>query len=126
MKSNKHVPFLLIITIIALAISCKKNKDTGGTTPPPVDSSSQAQAARDSALIRSKDFYLWYNQIPASFDPQSYADPNAVMIALRAYSLEPTSPVDRWSFGVLKSDWNQLSGGFGTVNTTTATGDFGL
>ena len=84
--------------------------------------------AKDSALLASKDFYLWYNQIPSTFNAQSYADPNAVMVGLRAYSIEPgfNAPVDKWSFGVLKTDWNQLSGGFGSVNNTSSTGDFGL
>ena len=87
-----------------------------------------ASQARDSALLASKDFYLWYTQIPATFNAQSYSDPNAVMVALRAYSIEPgfNAPVDRWSFGVLKTDWNQLSGGIGSANGTASDGDFGL
>ena len=50
------------------------------------------------------------------------------MVALRAYSMEPgfSAPVDKWSFGVLKTDWNQLSGGIGNVNNISADGDFGL
>ena len=94
----------------------------------PIDSSAAAKAVRDTALLVSKDFYLWYNQIPSTFDPQTYADPNAVMLGIRAYSIEPgfNSPVDKWSFGVLKADWNQLSGGFGSLNNTTFTGDFGF
>ncbi len=87
-----------------------------------------AAKARDSALIDSKDFYLWYNDIPSTFNAQSYADPGAVMVAIRAYSNEPgyTSPVDKWSFGVLKTDWNQLSGGIGTTNNVSVDGDFGF
>ncbi|MEO8762706.1 MAG: S41 family peptidase [Ginsengibacter sp.] len=128
MKSNKHLYVIILIIFIGVTISCKKNKDSGGTPVTPVDSSTAAKAARDSALLRSKDFYLWYNQVPSTFDPQSYADPNAVMVGLRAYSIETgfNLPVDKWSFGVLKTDWNQLSGGFGTVNNTLTTGDFGL
>ena len=34
--------------------------------------------------------------------------------------------VDKWSFGVLKTDWNQLSGGIGTVNNVSTSGDFGM
>ncbi len=42
--------------------------------------------------------------------------------------MEPgfTAPVDKWSFGVLKTDWNQLSGGIGSANSTASDGDFGL
>jgi carboxyl-terminal processing protease len=128
MKSTTHLSLFLVIIFIGICGSCKKNKVT--TTPVPIDSSAAAKAARDSALLVTKDFYLWYNQIPSTFNAQSYADPNAVVVHLRAYSTgEPgftNTPVDRWSFGVLKTDWNQLSGGFGSTNHTSSTGDFGL
>ena len=127
MKSTTRLHLFLPIIVIGLCSSCKKNTDT--TTPPvPIDSSAAAKIARDSALLVSKDFYLWYNQIPSTFDPQTYADPNAVMVGLRAFSIEPGGnlPVDKWSFGVLKTDWNQLSGGIGNINHTASTGDFGL
>ncbi|MEO8412580.1 MAG: S41 family peptidase [Ginsengibacter sp.] len=106
--------------------SCKKSKET--TPPPATDSTSVAAKVKDSALLRSKDFYLWYNQVPSTFNAQNYNDPNEVMIALRAYSIEPGFPaaVDKWSFGVLKTDWNQLSGGIGTANNINASGDFGF
>jgi carboxyl-terminal processing protease len=127
MKSTTLLHLSLVILCIGICSSCKKNK---GTTPiiDPVDTSSAATKVKDSAVLITKDLYLWYNQIPAIFSTQSYADPNAVMVGLRAYSIEPgfNSPVDKWSFGVLKADWNQLSGGFGSVNSTAATGDFGL
>ncbi|MDQ2864185.1 MAG: S41 family peptidase, partial [Bacteroidota bacterium] len=121
-------PFLVfLIVAIASFSSCKKNKDNN-TNPPPTDSTTIANKAKDSALIDAKDFYLWYNQIPSSFSVQNYNDPNNVMVALRAYSMEPgfTAPVDKWSFGVLKTDWNQLSGGIGNVNTINIDGDFGF
>ena len=117
----------IVIVLTGLCISCKKNKDTV-TPPPPIDSSAAAKKAKDSALLSSRDLYLWYSQIPSTFDAQSYADPKAVMIAIRDYSMEPGfgAPVDKWSFAVLKTDWNQLSGGIGTANSTASTGDFGL
>jgi len=127
MKSTSLLHLYAIIIFIGIFTSCKKNKDTA-TNPPPIDSSARAAQVRDSVLVISKDFYLWYNQIPSTFSPQSYADPNAEMIGIRSYSVEPgfNNPVDKWSFGVLKTDWNQLSGGIGTANSTTANGDFGL
>jgi carboxyl-terminal processing protease len=50
------------------------------------------------------------------------------MVGIRNYSSETgfAGPVDRWSFGVLKTQWNQLSGGIGTINNVSTNGDFGL
>ncbi len=119
---------LVIIFIIAAGfISCKKNKNV--ITPPPTDSTTAAKKVKDSTLLIAKDFYLWYSQIPSAFNAQNYEDPAAIMIALREYSMEPgfNAPVDRWSFGIKKADWNQLSGGIGDANNILgANGDFGL
>jgi carboxyl-terminal processing protease len=123
----KIVPFLIFLIIIDASFSsCKKSKDNNPA--PPTDSTTIADKAKDSALIDARDFYLWYNQIPSSFNAKSYNDPNDIMVALRAYSMEPgfTSAVDKWSFGVLKTDWNQLSGGIGDVNNINIDGDFGF
>lgn len=127
MKYKLHL-VIAVIFCIAVASSCKKTKDTPTPPPPPTDSTTLASKARDSAVIDSRDFYLWYNQIPSTFNAQSYTTPNDVMVAIRAYSNEPgyTSPVDKWSFGVLKTDWNQLSGGIGSANNVASSGDFGL
>jgi carboxyl-terminal processing protease len=127
MKNKTFVQFVFLIFFMGIFISCKKNKDNQGTTPP-TDSTTLAAKARDSALIDAKDFYLWYNDIPSTFNAQSYADPGAIMTAIRAYSNEPgyTSPVDKWSFGVLKTDWNQLSGGIGSTDNVSVDGDFGF
>ena len=127
MKHKVNILTAFLLAAIAVFSSCKKTKDTT-STPPPTDSTAVADQAKDSALIDAKDFYLWYSQIPSSFDAQSYADPGAIMVALRNYSMEPgfSSAVDRWSFGVLKKDWNQLSGGIGDVNNVNVDGDFGL
>ncbi|HSQ44830.1 MAG TPA: S41 family peptidase [Ginsengibacter sp.] len=131
MKCKLHpviTPFFVIMFfgIGALVSSCKKTKDTPAP-PPPTDSTTLASKAKDSALLDARDFYLWYNQIPSGFNAQSYKDPGEIMTAIRSYSNEPGfGIVDKWSFGVLKSDWNQLSGGIGTVNNTSASGDFGM
>src|SRR5207237_6073111 len=64
--------------------------------------------------------YLWYNQIPTSFNARTYSDPNSIMTAIRQYSNEPgfNAPVDRWSFGMKQQDWDNLSSGISA--------DFGL
>ncbi|MGH2649038.1 MAG: S41 family peptidase [Ginsengibacter sp.] len=127
MKNKAFFHLIAVIFFVGIFGSCKKTKDVP-STPPITDSTALAAKAKDSALIDSKDFYLWYNDIPSSFNAQSYNDPNDVMVAIRAYSDEPgySSPVDQWSFGVLKTDWNQLSGGIGSANNIASTGDFGF
>jgi carboxyl-terminal processing protease len=97
-----------------LASACKKdnNSSSGGTTADDL--------AKDSAWMYAQDIYLWYKMLPRSFNPRSYSDPNAIMEAIRAYSIEPgfTDPVDRWSFGIKKTEWDNVSSGI--------SGDFGL
>jgi carboxyl-terminal processing protease len=127
MKNTIYPQLVFLLALVAFFGSCKKTKDTTTATQP-ADSTTIAADAKDTALIDSKDFYLWYTQIPSSFNALSYTDPNSVMVALRTYSIEPgfTAPVDKWSFGVLKTDWNQLSGGIGNADNVNITGDFGL
>jgi len=108
---------LLLASFVSLALlqACKKsdvpnNQGSSSTTTPATTS---ASAIKDSTLAYSKDVYLWYNQIPTTFNAQTYADPAAIMTALRQYSTEPgfTGPVDKWSFGMKQTDWNNLSNG---------------
>ena len=118
--------FAILVFSFIVNISCKKTH----TTPPNNNNDSLAQLAKatDTALSVSRDFYLWYKDIPASFSASSYSDPGALMMGIRAYSDEPgyTTPVDKWSFGVLKTDWNQLSGGIGSATSMSSSGDFGF
>jgi len=95
-------------------LSCKKNNDVA-TQPTPVE-----DKLKDTVVLDSKDVYLWYNQIPSTFNGRIYDDPNAIMEAIRQYSVETgfTGPVDRWSFAVKQSEWDDISSGIG--------GDFGL
>ena len=115
--------FLLVI-MLALGIftSCKKNNGTGTTptpTPPPVVVTLEDKQ-KDTALLYARDIYLWYNQIPASFNPRSYADLNEIMKAIRPYSMETgfPNPVDRFSFAMKQAEWNKVSSGI--------SGDFGI
>lgn len=127
---------LLVVCAAVLGIaSCKKNKDeiatTPTTTPGTVDTTSTLSATvlKDSILYYSRDLYLWNTQIPASFDAQSFADPEKLMEGIRPYSKEPgfSSAVDRWSFAMKKTDWDNMSAGLNLVqDATSSQGDFGF
>lgn len=109
----------MLVTALGLAVltACKKNKGGETTENPPT---TQTDKIKDSALLVSRELYLWYNQIPANFNAQSYADPSKIMTAIRGYSTEPgfTDPVDKWSFAIKKTEWDNVSSG--------AAKDFGL
>ena len=114
MKCRVILSFIAGMSILA---SCKKTDvQNNNTTPPPVT----VDKVKDSVLLYSRDIYLWYSQIPSSFNAQSYADPDKIMTAIRAYSNEPgfSQPVDKWSFAYKQADWDNLSSGI--------TQDFGL
>lgn len=106
---------------LSVFISCQKNIDAGGTTTPtPTPVVSADDKLKDTVLLDARDIYLWYSQIPSTFNPRTYADPDKIMQAIHQYSIEPgfTAPVDRFSFGMKQVDWNNLSSGI--------SGDFGL
>jgi len=109
--------FAPMIMVLALLASCKKDKGNGGTGG---TGGTAFDKVKDTTIQYSRDIYLWYNQIPSSFNAQSYADPDKIMTAIRAYSKEPgfTSAVDRWSFAMKKAEWDDVSSG--------VSGDFGL
>lgn len=125
-------PALLMGCFLLFFASCKKNTDviaaaptnTGGTGGGAVSSIN----IKDSVLLLTKDIYLWNNQIPSGFGVASYNDPAAIMTAIQPYSMEPGFPaaVDKWSFAMKKTEWDQMSGGMGTLGSTTAAGDFGF
>src|SRR5688572_28168861 len=98
---NVKLKFFVFAAVLNLFISCKKN-DTPNPNPDPQQPVVTAEMIKDSTLIYSRDIYLWYSQIPASFNARSYAGPNEIMTAIRSYSNEPgfSQPVDRWSFAV--------------------------
>src|SRR6476619_4462150 len=102
---------ILLCFIITVGVySCKKAEvaKTPTPTPTPIPTPTPTgmtpQELNDSALYYTRDIYLWYNQIPATFSTASYADPSKLMEAIRQYSIEPgiTSSADRWSFGIKK------------------------
>ncbi|WEK35829.1 MAG: S41 family peptidase [Candidatus Pseudobacter hemicellulosilyticus] len=106
--------FLLILLAALAAVSCNKKNDKGG------GSTSDKDKLLDSSLFYARELYLWYDQIPTTFNPRNYDDPNEVMEAIRPYSKETgfSSAVDRWSFAVTEEEWNDISQGIA--------GDFGL
>ncbi|HVE61291.1 MAG TPA: S41 family peptidase [Chitinophagaceae bacterium] len=119
LKSRLLVTSLLSIVIIS---ACKKS-DSGGddlTPPPPNPPTSAADKIKDTVVEISREIYLWYNQIPSSFNGRTYADPNKIMEAIRQFSIEPgfSTPVDRFSFAVKQQEWDNISSGIA--------GDFGL
>jgi carboxyl-terminal processing protease len=110
---NRSFLFLMMI-LLGVISSCKKNQDAA--TPNPVT----GNILKDSAVLYSRDIYLWNDKIPAAFEGKNYEDLNAIMEALRQYSIEPgfATPVDKWSFAVKQDEWNAVSRGI--------SGDFGL
>ena len=109
---------LLAIAVILLVTSCKKNEVQNLNPQPP--QTSLDDKLKDSVVLYSQDIYLWYSQIPASFNGRSYADPDKIMNAIRNYSIDPgySTPVDKWSFAVKKTEWDNVSSGISQ--------DFGL
>jgi Periplasmic protease len=108
---------LLLGALLSLYLtSCKKDSSDPSPSNPPT----AADKLKDSVLLYTRDIYLWYNQIPQSFDARKYSDPDKIMAAIRPYSKEPgfTNAVDRWSFAVTKDEWDDISSGI--------SGDFGM
>src|SRR5690349_18653694 len=106
--------FVLLLTGLVMMATCSKMDtvvDTGDT---------QDDKLKDSAVAIAQDIYLWNTQIPSDFNGRTYDDPNKIMMAIRQYSLEPgfTEPVDHYSFGIKKSEWENVSSGIAS--------DFGL
>lgn len=115
MRILKNRVLLASAAGLLLLAACKKEvSNSSSTTPTTTDK------IKDTTLLDTRDIYLWYSQIPANFNAQSYADPDKIMTAVRQYSNEPgfTAPVDRWSFAIKQTEWDDISSGI--------SGDFGL
>lgn len=123
MQLRKHRWLWIALVSFTSLTACKKDKDDVQAPEPETPTSGSATEAdklKDTALLYSKDIYLWYKQIPASFNARSYSDLNKIMEGIRQYSVEPgfTTAVDRWSFAVDRAQWDNVSAGVG--------GDFGI
>lgn len=114
---NKKYGWLLSLTVVIAVAGCKKDQDLRADLNPVATSTDKL---KDSTLAFTRDIYLWHSQIPSTFDAQSHADPDKIMKSIRQYSIETgfSQPVDRWSFAINKSDWDNASSG--------VSGDFGL
>ncbi|MEO6734468.1 MAG: S41 family peptidase [Ferruginibacter sp.] len=127
--------FRTVFILIAFPLfftACKKNKEdvmASPLVPTPTPVPLADNVLKDSSLLLARDYYLWNTQVPATFNARSYADPNKMMEAIRLYSLEPgfTQPVDRFSFAMKKTEWDNLSTGMSSIGSVAAeNGDFGL
>lgn len=133
MKTIINLSILSLMAAILFLSACKKNKDViavnaGNTGAGAGSGIPSSQLTKDSALNHTRDIYLWNTQIPGSFNVQAYTDLPAIMTAIRPYSIEPgfATAVDRWSFAMKKTEWDQLSGGMGAATATTPQGDLGF
>ena len=131
MKPGYSMLRLLVVALFFAA--CQKDTGEPVATTALVSSDAGAGATgnllKDSTLLLTKDIYLWYNQIPTSFDARSYNDPVKIMEAIRPYSIEPgfTDAVDRYSFAIAKDEWDAMSEGMSAVAVgTAANGNIGL
>ena len=131
---NSNWLFISILFITTLFfVACKKDKDIIAATPPTAAGNGgggtvSSLQIKDSVLLLSKNIYLWNTQIPSSFNVQSYLDPSSIMTAIRPYSMEQgfSTAVDKWSFAMKKTEWDQMSGGTSTLSAITGNGDFGF
>lgn len=107
----KRIIFFVFPVIVFSVFGCKKD---------PTFSDSSEDKIKDTTWSYTKDIYLWNKNLPSIFNARSYADPDAIMEAIRVYSNEPgfAAPVDKWSFAIKKSEWDKVSTGI--------SGDFGL
>jgi hypothetical protein len=117
-------------TAVGNLVSCQKNvvdQPASNLTAVTNNGPSAEYKMKDSVLQLTRNMYLWYNQIPSSFDPQTFATPVEAMTAIRTYSNEPpaTTPVDRWSFAMKKTEWDNSSTGH-VQQTAEGNADLGM
>ncbi len=106
----------VLIFSLTLLVACQK--EYVSPNPNSASVATTEDKIKDSTLAYSRDIYLWYTQIPASFNPRTFADPDAIMKGIRPYSIESGVVADRFSFAALKVDWDKVSSG--------VSGDFGI
>lgn len=131
MKNSHKVLPAFVAGFILIFASCKKDKDVIAAAPPANTGGGttvSTQQIKDSVLLLTRDIYLWNSQVPATFAVQNYADPAAIMTAIQPYSMEPgfSAAVDKWSFAMKKTEWDQMSAGTSHIGATAAAGDFGF
>ncbi|MFV0605117.1 MAG: S41 family peptidase [Niabella sp.] len=109
----KKILIWLPVLLVVLTACPRSKKDT-------VTGPTLMEKIIDTSYQYSKEIYLWYGQLPTSVNVKDYDDPNALMEYIRNYSFEPdfNRDVDRWSFAMKQSEWDDVSQGIA--------GDFGL
>jgi len=119
---KQHWLWIALVSFTSLTACKKDNEDVQAPDAdvPAPSGATEADKLKDTALLYAKDIYLWYKQIPSTFNARSYSDLNKIMEGIRQYSIEPgfTTAVDRWSFAVDRKQWDNVSSGVG--------GDFGI
>ncbi len=118
----KKTRLLILLGVLGILQACKKDNVESNLAPVPNTPAtvSVADQLKDTALAYSKDIYLWYNQIPSSFNARTFTELDKLMTGIRQFSTEPgfSQPVDRWSFAIKKKEWDNISAGIA--------GDFGI
>jgi carboxyl-terminal processing protease len=114
LRFKTSIPAAIATCLIVLSSCSKSVVDEPASNLTSVTNNSSAEyKMKDSVLQVTRDLYLWYNQVPSTFDPQKYSTPVETMTAIRAYSGETgfSAPVDRWSFAMKKTEWDNMSSG---------------
>lgn len=64
-----------VIFIGLSVVSCRKNHDVVSS-----------EVKNDTAVNYAREIYLWYNNIPGTFNAHDFSDPDGVMHGIRAFS----------------------------------------
>lgn len=113
-RPHKNIIKAAVLTTgLGILSSCQKGIVDQPASTLVDDGTFKEYRMKDSVIQLTRDMYLWYNQIPATFDPQTFATPNETMTAIRTYSIEPgfNMPVDRWSYAMTQTEWDNSSTG---------------
>lgn len=100
---------LLCAIVFAIFSSCKKNRSDSGAG----NSRTKDQLVKDSSFAYAREIFLWFDQLPSSLNTDGFSNPDGIMRHIRQFSRETgfANPVDRFSFGALKKDWDNISSG---------------
>ncbi len=103
--ANRYI--WVVVAVLSFTASCKK--DSG-------DKNEISDRIKNNALEETRNVYLWYSQIPESFNAKAYGGLEEIMNAIRQYSNEAgfTKPVDHYSFAIKKAEWDKISAGEAT------------
>ena len=92
--------FILPAFSLLLVLSCKKNNDSGGNTPP-TGTATTEELLMDSVYLYSKEVYFWNDIIPSydQFNPRQYKGSDQLNSAQNVMAaIRHLQPKDRFSF----------------------------